>query len=97
MLKVNLIHRRAGYADTDDLAPTTNAEFLEAIRIEKAMELFGEMNQPWFDMIRYHIEGDLDIATIKSTVTSSDKFILPFPTGALSGNGGLVQNPGYSQ
>ncbi len=94
LAKLNAIRLRAGL--TDPLAPVTNAELLEMIRIEKILELFGEQTQPWFDMIRYHEEGDIDIKSIKPAVTSSDKYILPIPEAAMAGNGGLVQNPGYA-
>ncbi len=93
LAKLNAIRLRAGLLNAE---PATKAELLEAIRIEKQLELFGEFNEPWFDMVRYHILGDINISEIKSTITTNDQLILPFPTRALSGNGGLVQNPGYT-
>ncbi|PKP33801.1 MAG: hypothetical protein CVU00_09770 [Bacteroidetes bacterium HGW-Bacteroidetes-17] len=90
--KLNNIRNRAGLSDA---APTTKAELLEMIRLEKKLELFGEFNEPWFDMVRYHVLGNVNITALKATITSNNQLILPYPTLALSGNGGLVQNPGY--
>ena len=91
LAKLNDIRNRAGLSD---VTPATKAELLEAIRLEKQLELFGEFNEPWFDMVRYHILGDINISDIKSTITTDDQLILPYPMNALSGNSGLVQNPG---
>ena len=90
--KMNEIRSRAGMPSKN---PTTKAELLEAIRIEKLMELHNEMGQPWFDLVRYHKLGDIDISDIKSTITSDDQLILPIPKSALAGNSALEQNPGY--
>jgi hypothetical protein len=87
---LNIIRERAGLIA---IAPATKAELLEAIRIEKVLELFGEFNEPWFDMVRYHILGDLNISDLRPNIIGNDQLILPFPTKALAGNGGLVQNP----
>ncbi len=92
LARLNAIRQRAGLSDA---APATKAELLEAIRLEKNLELFAEIGEPWFDMVRYHILGDINISDIKSTITNNNQLILPIPTLALSGNGGLVQNPGY--
>lgn len=91
--KLNVIRERAGLPK---LFPATKAELLEIIRVEKQLELFGEFNEPWFDLVRYHILGDINISNIKSTITNNNQLILPYPILALSGNAGLVQNPGYS-
>lgn len=92
LAKLNAIRKRAGLPDA---TPATKAELLEAIRVEKQLELFGEFNEPWFDLVRYHILGDINISNFKSTITNNNQLILPYPTLALAGNGGLVQNPGY--
>jgi len=93
LAKLNAIRERAGLTK---LNPDTKAELLENIRIEKQLELFGEFNEPWFDMVRYHILGDINISDLKPTITNNDQLILPYPVLALSGNGGLTQNPGYT-
>ena len=63
------------------------------IRQHKWLELVGEAYEEWFDLVRYHKEGDLDIKDIKPTVTSDAKLIFPIPQQALAGNNALEQNP----
>jgi hypothetical protein len=92
VLKLNEIRTRAGMPAK---SPASKAELIEAIRIEKALELHNEMAQPWFDMVRYHKLGDINISDIKSAITNDDQLILPIPKSALAGNNALVQNPGY--
>ncbi len=91
--RLNEIRSRSGMPAKD---PATKAELLEAIRIEKNMELHNEMAQPWFDMIRYHVLEDIKIGDIKATITSRNQFILPIPKTALASNNKLEQNPGYA-
>ncbi|HEU4633831.1 MAG TPA: RagB/SusD family nutrient uptake outer membrane protein [Flavisolibacter sp.] len=75
---------------------TTAAELLEAIRIEKILELGAEDGEEWYDLVRYASENDLNVATYKPGVTSEKKYVLPLPyeTVKLSNNV-VVQNPGY--
>jgi len=68
---------------------------LEDIRKEKLLELFFENGEPWFDMVRYHVLENLDAATIKPSLTSKNKFILPIPSQVIIGNKAIIQNPGY--
>lgn len=77
-------------------APATKADLLEAIRIEKTLELGCEWNQPWFDMIRAHYNGEFDILNVKPTLTSEHRLILPMPQAAVDANLNLLQNPGYT-
>ena len=63
-------------------------------------ELFGEMGEEWYDLIRYdYADGfgsGFQVSDIKPTATNSDKFILPFDEKNLAaGNNIVVQNPGY--
>jgi hypothetical protein len=92
--KLNEIRGRAGMPDK---APATIADLLEAIRIEKNLELHNEMGQPWFDMVRYFHDDIAKLTAIKSTITSKDQLILPIPRSALAGNNALDQNPGYDK
>ncbi len=78
-------------------SPITKKALLEDIRIEKNLELFGEFGQPWFDLIRYHTYGDIDISLIKSSIVSIDQLTMPIPRAAFAGNNALIQNPGYSK
>lgn len=90
--EVNVLRARVGLADLD---PATKAELLEAIRIEKIMELHLEWGQPWLDMVRYHFLGDIDIKTIRPVVKDDWQLIYPFNAATLNGNTNLKQNPGY--
>ncbi|MCZ4695591.1 RagB/SusD family nutrient uptake outer membrane protein [Ancylomarina euxinus] len=83
-------------ANVPTKSPMTKKALLEDIRIEKNLELFGEFGQPWFDMIRYHMLGDIDISLIKSSIVSIDQLTMPIPKAAFAGNNALIQNPGYS-
>ncbi len=76
---------------------TDQATLLQDIREEKMLELFCENGETMNDLVRYHILGDVEASTIKPTLTSVDKMILPLARAARSGNNALVQNPGYSQ
>jgi len=91
---MNKIRTRSGLSPKKT---TGKSELLEAIRVEKVLELATENGEEWFDLVRYTVEGNIaDIKTIKPTLTSKDLYILPFPSNALNGNKGkLKQNPGY--
>lgn len=89
---LKVITDRAGY-DEDYVNTIPDAELLEMIRQHKWLELVGEAYEEWFDLVRYHKEGDLDIKDIKPTVTSDAKLIFPIPQQALAGNNALEQNP----
>jgi len=90
--KLNTIRFRA---DMPLVYPQSREELLKAIRYEKNLELFGEYGQPWFDMVRYHKLGDVNISEIKQAIKNDYQLILPIPRNAMVGNAGLVQNPGY--
>ncbi len=92
LLSLNTIRERAGVEPKDFIDTPT---LLEDIRQEKLLELFFENGEPLFDLVRYDVLGNLDISSIKPTLTSADKFILPYPSQVLIGNNQLVQNPGY--
>ena len=86
---------RAEY-DADAADNIANADLLEAIREHKWVELMGENNEPWSDVVRYFAEGNLnmgDVTAIKATLKKETQFILPIPESALAGNNLLVQNP----
>lgn len=74
---------------------TTKERLLEDIREEKLLELFFENGESWFDLVRYHILGDVNAFEIKPTLTSTDQFVLPIPLKVLTANNALEQNPGY--
>lgn len=77
---------------------TTPTELLEAIRIEKLLELATETGEEFFDIVRYHSEGNLIASNIKNTMTNENFFILPIPDTELLNPGAsdiIKQNPGY--
>lgn len=76
--------------DVDALADN---ELLEFTRKNKWIELFSENNEEWFDMVRYYKAGDLNITSVKNSVTQENQLILPMPKDALIGNNLLEQNP----
>ena len=74
--------------------------FLEAVRIEKLVELYSENGENWFDLVRYAYEdGGFDagfqVSDVKPTATDFHKFIFPIPQVSIGSNSLLVQNPGY--
>lgn len=90
---INVIRKRAGMPD---ITVDTKAGLLEAIRMEKIYELGAESGEEWFDMIRYSIEGDINIELIKPTIKSEAQYILPIPLNTIRTSKGLIkQNPGY--
>lgn len=90
---LNKIRNRAGMPDT---TAATLSEILEAIRIEKILELGAENGEEWYDLVRYDAEGDLNIKDFKPGVTSEARFVLPVPYTTVNlSNGIIVQNPGF--
>jgi len=82
------------------VAPADYAALLEAIRLEKVLELRHENGEDLTDIIRYHIAGDIDASTIKATLNDVGKFIWPIPLDDITlakDQAGVVieQNPGY--
>ncbi|MNH42002.1 SusD family protein [compost metagenome] len=64
--------------------------------MEKIYELGAESGEEWFDMIRYAIEGDINIELVKSTIKSEAQYIMPIPINTIRTSQGLIkQNPGY--
>ncbi|MCK0131305.1 RagB/SusD family nutrient uptake outer membrane protein [Flavobacteriaceae bacterium F08102] len=95
---IELVNKIRSRVDLPAKNPANLDDFLEMIRLEKWMELHFENGEDWFDLIRYHLAGDLDIKEIKPTVTSEDQFIMPIPSlEVLSSNKKIQQNPGYDQ
>lgn len=104
---LNAVRIRAGAtttgADGFETYPAsiTLDEFLEAVRIEKIMELFGEIGEEWYDIVRYdYIDGfgsGFQASDIKPTATDPGKYILPIDELTIVGGGNVVtQSPGYT-
>lgn len=88
---LNTIRVRAGLGNT---TATTQTELLNAILLERRMELFTEWGHRWFDLKR---TGRLDaiIGNIKPSWQSTDE-LLPLPEAELNRNPNLrPQNSGY--
>ncbi|NHN25297.1 RagB/SusD family nutrient uptake outer membrane protein [Flavobacterium jejuense] len=91
------VRARVGLPST--AAPNIN-QLLADIRKEKLLDLAFEDAEPWFDLVRYHILGDINISNFKPTIDVAtngvSQFILPIPPSSLRlSNGVVVQNPGY--
>ena len=78
-------------------APADRAELLEAIRLEKLLELYGENGEEFFDLVRYAELDGLDPSTIKPEMNNPTYYILPIPNIERQAPGGEIvdQNPGY--
>ncbi|MBK0368698.1 RagB/SusD family nutrient uptake outer membrane protein [Flavobacterium agrisoli] len=102
---LNQIRIRAGATSAEEgfviyPASITYTQFLEAVRMEKLMELGSETGEDWYDLIRYdYADGfgtGFQVSDVKSTATNSDFFILPIPDVSIkAGNNIVKQNPGY--
>lgn len=90
---LNAIRKRARMPE---VATTDKAALLEAVRIEKILEMGAESGEEWYDLIRYATEGNLKVSDYKPNVLTETRYILPLPfeTVRLS-NGVTEQNPGY--
>ena len=107
---INALRVARGAAEQDGVNPVggfaeypaeiSYDQFLEAVRVEKAIELVAETGESWFDLIRYdYADGfgsGFQVSDHKPTATNSDKFILPIPQASIDAAGGVVkQNPTY--
>lgn len=103
---LNAVRMRAGAtttgADGFETYPAaiTYNQFLEAVRVEKYIELGGEMGEEWYDLVRYDFAdgfgSGFQVSDVKPTATDSDKFILPIVFEVIQAGGNVVdQNPSY--
>lgn len=88
-----VLDKHCGKSFYDVSGITDGKELLEAIRRHKWLDLLTEGGEEWFDAVRYHQAGDLDIRTIKPTITTDHQLTLPIPKDAMAANHLLVQNP----
>ncbi|WP_346882072.1 RagB/SusD family nutrient uptake outer membrane protein [uncultured Algibacter sp.] len=75
-------------------------QFLEAVRIEKMIEMAGETGEEWFDLVRYdYADGfgtGFQVSDVVPTATNPDFFILRIEQNIIDrSNNIIVQNPGY--
>ena len=103
---LNAVRVRAGATDTGgdgfEVYPPaiTLDQFLEAVRVEKSIELWGEQGEEWYDLIRYDFAdgfgNGFQVSDVVPTATNPDLFILPISTESIAAGGNvIVQNPGY--
>ncbi len=86
-----------------DVAETDATVILQWVMDERVMELAGEESWRWYDLIRWHKAGQINLGSMDfSSVQSGFAFdvnkhmLLPFPSSEVSlSNGSLVQNPNY--
>lgn len=92
---INLVRGRAG-ATLIPSTVQTKAELLQAVLKEKQLELGCESGEEWYDLVRFTVEGDINIATYKPNVTNKNRYIVPIPIATIAaGNNVVKQNPGY--
>lgn len=89
---LNILRQRS---NNIPITANNKADLLKAIRAEKIFELGAESGEEWFDLVRYHKAGDININDFK-TISSDSKLILPIPTQSIRlSNGLIIQNPNY--
>lgn len=94
-LALNALNKIRSRAGVSPKTLSSKKQLLEDIREEKLLELFFENGESWFDLVRYHILGDINAFKVKPTLTSTNQFVLPIPLKVLGANNALEQNPGY--
>lgn len=88
---INRIRDRAGLGAT---TAVTQQEVLDAIMHERRIELFVEMGNRWFDLVRTGRAATV-LGPIKSGWESTD-VLYPIPQTQMNNNPFLKQNPGYN-
>ncbi|MNX79048.1 SusD family protein [compost metagenome] len=92
---INVIRGRAG-ATLILPSVQTKAELLQAVLKEKQLELGCESGEEWYDLVRFTVEGDINIINYKPNVTNKNRYIIPIPILSVkAGNNVVKQNPGY--
>lgn len=92
---INVIRGRAG-ATLILSSVQTKAELLQLVLKEKQLELGIESGEDWYDLVRFTVEGDINIINYKPNVTNKNRYIVPIPIATIKAGNNLVkQNPGY--
>lgn len=95
LASLNAVRARVGLAAA---APANVTAFLEAIRLEKLLELYAEQGEEFFDLVRYEKLGNITASTVKPSMTNANFYVLPIPdseTQIEAYKGIVKQNPGY--
>ncbi|MFW0737137.1 RagB/SusD family nutrient uptake outer membrane protein [Flavobacterium sp. T12S277] len=87
---LNVIRHRAGLSDNVSHNP---ADLLEAILMERRLELFTEQGHRWFDLVRTN-KATTVIGAIKPAWDVTH-LLFPLPETEILLNRNLYQNPGY--
>ncbi|MDR6783132.1 hypothetical protein ABIE26_000380 [Pedobacter africanus] len=92
---INVIRGRAG-ANLIPATVQTKTELLQAVLKEKQLELGCESGEEWYDLVRFTVEGDINIINYKPNVTNKNRYIVPIPLATVKAGDNVVkQNPGY--
>lgn len=92
---INVIRDRA-HADLIPETVQTKTALLQAVLKEKQLELGCESGEEWFDLVRFSVEGDIDIKDFKPNVRTESQYILPIPLESIQASNNIVkQNPSY--
>jgi len=99
---VNQIRKRVGLPDLTSANTATKESLLDAILLERRLELAYE-GQRWFDLVRYgKVESVMNNLNSRDSgrlpqrrAFNENSYLLPIPQAALDLNTNLVQNPGY--
>lgn len=92
---INVVRGRAG-ATLIPATVQTKAELIQAVLKEKQLELGIESGEDWYDLVRFTVEGDINIINYKPNVTNKNRYIVPIPIATIkAGNNVVKQNPGY--
>lgn len=92
---INAIRFRTGLAST---VANDTTSLMKAVLQERQVELFTEMGQRWFDLIRTgNVNSVMGIVTpLKGGIWNTNWQIYPIPFDDIQRNTKLVQNPGYN-
>ena len=82
-----IVQDRSGVANS---TATTVDAFLDDLQNEKVIELSFEGSHSWFDAIRLG-----NARTLKPTITTDDRLVLPIPQDEVDTNANLDQNDSY--
>jgi len=81
---------------------TDQAVVMDWIMYERMVELFGEEAHRWFDLRRWHVQGEIDLSNFNFSSLRDDfefdvntHLYYPIPNSETDLNSQVTQNPGY--
>jgi hypothetical protein len=92
---LNVVRARAGLPNLTSSLP--QQAVLDAIALERQVELFTEWGERWLDLKRTGTINTVmsGVAPLKGATWNPNWVLWPLPETALAANAALVQNPGY--